>query len=191
MPLYNVWQKACQSASTRGVPHLSRLMWLTSVCAFEVFTSSAHNVSSSGLSLIVTSEPPSGAFGFRTPTSKARLFIHPDEVSQAVREIFPASFAEVCHNVPLETVSILLLIRQQLQRIDQNFVQELRHRMRFEDLRLLKTVTCLQDQKLVRLPPVILFSTNCTTTLWFFRQRPTKRSLPEGNCCSLCTGTTL
>ena len=35
-------------------------------------------------------------------------------------ETFPASFAEVCHNALQETVSILLLIRQQCQRIDKN-----------------------------------------------------------------------
>ena len=40
MPLYNSWQQAYQSASTRGGPHLSGLMWSTSMYAFEVCTSS-------------------------------------------------------------------------------------------------------------------------------------------------------
>ena len=90
--------------------------------------------------------------------------INPDEVPQAVRETFPASLAEVCHNVLQETVSIFLLIRKQLQRIDQFFAQALRYRMRVEDLRLLNTFPFLHDQK-----PVT----------------PTKRSLPAGNYCSL------
>ena len=44
MPLYKAWQKAYQSASTRG----------------DVSTSSALNVNSSGLSLTITSRHPSG-----------------------------------------------------------------------------------------------------------------------------------
>ena len=80
--LYNAWQKAYQSASTNEGPNLSGSMWLTFINAFEVFTSSAFNVNSSGLSLTITSELPSGTFGFRTwnvpvprrsaPTSRAR-----------------------------------------------------------------------------------------------------------------------
>ena len=48
------------------------------------------------------------------------------------------------------------------------FAQALRYRMCFEDLGLLNTFPCLHDQKLVRLPPVILFSTNCAPPLCVF-----------------------
>ena len=43
--------------------------------------------------------------------------------------------------------------------------------MRFEDFRLLKTFPHLHDQKPVRLPPVILFSTNCAPPLCVFSGR--------------------
>ena len=39
MPLDNAWQKACQSASTRGRPHLSLAMWSTLMYDFHVPTS--------------------------------------------------------------------------------------------------------------------------------------------------------
>ena len=47
-------------------PHLSGSMLSTLVNAFKVLTSRALNVNSSGLSLTITSEPSSGAFGLRT-----------------------------------------------------------------------------------------------------------------------------
>ena len=65
-----------------GEGHLSGSMLSTCIRAFDVPCSSALDVNSSGLSLTITSEPPSGAFGFRTlnvpvprrsaPTSRAR-----------------------------------------------------------------------------------------------------------------------
>ena len=36
MPLYNACQKACQTASTRGRPHLSFAMWSTLMCDFHL-----------------------------------------------------------------------------------------------------------------------------------------------------------
>ena len=98
------------------------------------------------------------------------MIVNLDELTLAVRETFPASFAEVCHNV-LQTVSIFLLIRQQLQRIDQVCAQALHYRMRFEDLRLLNTTTGLYDQKPIRLLPIVLFSTNCAPLLRGFSPR--------------------
>ena len=41
------------------------------------------------------------------------------EVSQPLRETLPAHLAEVRHGVLYEAVSIFLLVRQQLRRIDQ------------------------------------------------------------------------
>ena len=82
MPWDKAWQKACQSASTKGEHHLSFAMWSTLMCDFRVPTSSARSVNSSGHSLAVTFGYPSDTFGLRTlkvpkpsfkcPTSRAR-----------------------------------------------------------------------------------------------------------------------
>ena len=112
--------------------------------AFKVFTSSALNVSTSGTFPVWNIRPSFRNFwlpSFKSSRASVWLskiqgemmIVHRDEVPQAVRETFPASFAEVCHNALLETVSILFLIREQFQRIDQIFAQALRYRMRFED----------------------------------------------------------
>ena len=84
-------------------------MWLTFTNAFDVFTSSALNVNSSGLSLTITSLPPSGAFGFRTlnvpvprrgaPTSSARSLSTLNDFPQAVRETFSALLTQILHNI--------------------------------------------------------------------------------------------
>ena len=62
-----------------------------------------------GLSLIVTSEPPSGVFGFRSldvpvprrncPNIQGAFIGSLNEFTQAVRETFSASHAEVRHDV--------------------------------------------------------------------------------------------
>ena len=66
MPLHNAWQKVYQSASTKGGPRLSYAMWSTLMHDFQVPTSSALSVNSSGLSLTGTSGNPSSPFGLRT-----------------------------------------------------------------------------------------------------------------------------
>ena len=78
---------------------------------------------------------------------KGALTVNLYEFSQTFRETFSAPLTEVCHDVLYEAVSILLLLRQQLQRIDQICAQALRYCMCFEDLGLIDTFTCLYDQK--------------------------------------------
>ena len=68
--------------------------------------------------------------------------------------------AEVCHDDLYEAVSILLLVRQQLQRIDQMSAQALRYCMRFQDLGLINTFACLYHQEPVRLLPIVFSSTD-------------------------------
>ena len=170
---------------------------------FNEPTSSARSVNSSGLSLTVTSGRPSGTFGLRTlnfpmpwlkyPTSRARwlsVFMN----SQPLREALPAPHTEVCHNVLYEAVSIFLLVRQQLQRINQISAQGLRYCMRFEDLGLVNTFTCLYDQEPVWLLPIVLFllHRSCTTNYnALYLPRPTRCGLPKGSCCNAGTSRTL
>ena len=162
--------------------HLSCLMWLTSMYAFVVFTSSALNVSTSGLSLIVTSDPPSpsGTLGFRTlrvpvpqcnsPTSNARFLSTLMKSACRPRDLL----CFLCRGLSQCSVGDRLhplADSPATSRIDQISAQALRYRMRFEDLHLLKIFTCLHDQKPVRLPPVVLFSTNCAPPLCGFSGR--------------------
>ena len=84
------------------------------------------------------------------------------EVSQPLRETLPAHLTEVRHDVLYEAVSILLLVRQQLQRIDQIPTSALRYCMRFEDLGQVNTFACLHHQEPVWFPPSIFFSTDRT-----------------------------
>ena len=65
------------------------------------------------------------------------------------------------YNVLNRTVTISLLVRQQLERIDQVFTQTLRYRVRFEDLCLSGTDSCLYHQQPVGRSPFIFFSTDC------------------------------
>ena len=153
-------------------PHLSGSMLLTFTNAFEVFTSSAFSVKSSGLSLAITSEPLP-----ELSASELEVFPfpgvplqHPGS-AQAVRGAFSALFTQILHFNLQEAISIFLLIRQQFQRIDQICAEALRYCMRFEDLGLLNIVTCLYDQKPVRLLPVALFSTNCAPPFCGFSPR--------------------
>ena len=83
--LYNAWQKAHQSASTRGGPHHSGSMWLTSINAFQEFTSSALSVRSSRLSLIVTSSAFfTMKFFLNSPANTSRLDVSPHQKIVAV-----------------------------------------------------------------------------------------------------------
>ena len=91
---------------------------------------------------------------------------------------------EVRHDVLYEAVSILLLVRQQLQRINQISTKALRYCMRSEDLGLVNTFACLHRQEPVWFPPVTFFSTDRTPPMLFSLLRPTKRGLPSRNCCN-------
>ena len=66
--------------------------------------------------------------------------------------------AEIRHDVQYEAVSILLLVRQQLQRIDQISAEALRYCMRSEDLGLINTFACLHHQEPVWLLPIFFSS---------------------------------
>ena len=168
-------------------------MWSTLVYDFHVPTSSARSVNSSGLSLTVTSGYPSESSSLRPSKIsqalvqvsylKGTMVVNHYEISQPIREPFPAPLTEVRHDVLHEAVSIFLLVRQQLQRIGQFFAQALRYRMRFEDLGLINTFTCLQPRAcLVASSPTFFHKSRTTNCYALFTQRPTKRSLPTGNC---------
>ena len=96
-------------------------MWSTLIYDFHVPTSSAQSVNSSGLSLTITSGYPSDPFGFRTfkclqalvqvsHVKSTRVF-GLCEISQPVRETFPALLTEVRRDVLCEAISIFLLVR--------------------------------------------------------------------------------
>ena len=82
------------------------------------------------------------------------------EVSQSLRETFPAPLTEVRHDVLFQVASIVLLVRQQLQRVVQISAQALRYCMRFEDLGMVNTLTCLHHQEPVWCHSNIFFSTD-------------------------------
>ena len=84
------------------------------------------------------------------------------QFSQPLREALPAPLTEVRHDVLYEAVSIFLLVRQQLQRINQMSAKALRYCMRPEDLGLVNTFACLHHQEPVWLFPIIFFSTDRT-----------------------------
>ena len=87
------------------------------------------------------------------------LILNSYESTQAVRETFSALLTQVLHNILQEAVSIFLLIRQQLQRIDQICAKALRYCMCFEYLSMINIISCLCDQKPVRLLPIVFLST--------------------------------
>ena len=86
---------------------------------------------------------------------KRTLVVHFYEFSQPLREALPAPHTEVCHNFLFEAVSIFLLVRQQLQHINQIPADALRYCMRFEDLGLINNFTCLYNQEPVEFLPVV------------------------------------
>ena len=137
-----------------------------------------------GSLLSVTSGYPSDPFGlrilnfpkpsFRCPTSRARrLSIFMNSLSPFVRPL-PVHLTEIRHDLLYEAISILL---------DQISAKALRYCMRSEDLGLINTFTCLDDQKPVRLHPIEFLSTYRTppSRVLFSLLRLTKRSLPTGN----------
>ena len=107
---------------------------------FHVPTSSARSFNSSGLSLTVTSGRPS-YFEFshalaQVSNLKGTLVVNLCEFSQPMHEALPAPLTEVRHDVLNEAVSIFLLVRQQLQRVNQISAKTLRYCTCFEDLGL-------------------------------------------------------
>ena len=113
-----------------------------------------------------------------------------DEISQPVREPLPAPVTEVRHDVLYEAVFIFLLVRQQLQRINQISTKALAHCMPSEDLGLTDTFACLHHQEPVWCPPII-FSPQIAhhQFVCFFSPESHQRSLPSGNCYN--AGTTM
>ena len=123
---------------------------------------------------------------------KGTLIVNLYEFSQTFRETLSALLTKVCHDVLCEAVSIFFLVCQQLQRIDQICAQALRYGMRFEDLGLVDTFTCLYGQKPVCLLPIVFLSTDRAPPIVapFSPLRPTRCSLPKGNSCNSDTSST-
>ena len=128
---------------------------------FWELTSSALSVNSSGPSLIDTSGHPSLNFGLSTskgivPSFKmahirGRVVVNFNKVSQALHNSFPSCFTKASYNTLDWVITIFLLVRQQLERIDQIFTQTLRCRMRFKNLCLTGTNTICSSTD--RAPP--------------------------------------
>ena len=180
---------------------LSFAMWSTMMYHFHV-PFSARSVNSSGLSLtvffgillILSAFVLKGSqASLRCPTSNGTMIVNLYELSQPLREAFllPSPRFVMSH-WSVGDVSILLLIRQQLQCINQIPAEALRYCMRSEDLGLVNTLACLHHQEPVWLLPTI-FAPQIAHNQFvcFFTQRPTKRSLPSGNCRNAGTSMTL
>ena len=116
---------------------------------------------------------------------KGALIVNLYEVSQPLRETFSAHLTEVCHDVLYETVSIFLLVRQQLQRIDQICAQALRYCMCSEDLGLIDIITCLHDQEPVRKLPIVPFSTDHAPPLRGFSPRDPQDAVFQGETVAM------
>ena len=82
------------------------------------------------------------------------------EISQPFSETLSAHLTEIRHDDLYEAVSIFLLVRQQLQRINRIPALALGHCMRSEDLGLVNTFACVHHQEPVGLLPVASLSTN-------------------------------
>ena len=128
----------------------------------------------------------------QAPVQASALTVNLYEFSQTFRETFSALLTEDCHDVLCEAVSIFLLVCQQFQRIDRICAQALRCCMRFEDLGLIDTFTCLYDLEPVWLLRAVLSLHTSRTTNYYVlsSQRPTKCSLPMRNCCNAGTSMT-
>ena len=181
MPLCNAWQRAYQSASTKRGLHLSGSIWSTSINAFELSTSSALNVNSSGLSLTVTSDHPSGTLGFRTfkssrasaqrSTIHGAIIVHPDEMTHAVSPFLLSSpkFVTMLYRSPSPSscwfacnFNALVSLRTGL---------EVPHALRRPFPA--RNFPCMHDQQPVWLSPVVLFlHTLRSTTLYVFPRDP-------------------
>ena len=155
-------------------------MWSTFMYVFNVPTSSARSVNSSGLpdrhlwASFWTFRPSYFEFAHalvKVSNLKGTLVVNLCEFSQTFRETLSIPLTEVCHDVLYEAVSMFLLVRQQLQRINQIAAKALRYCIRFEDLGLIYTFTCLYNQEPVWLLPILFFSTNCAPPLHMFSPR--------------------
>ena len=60
-----------------------------------------------------------------------------EKASQPVHDASSASFVHACYNALNRAITIFLLVRQQLERIDQVVTQPQRRCVRFEDLRFI------------------------------------------------------
>ena len=98
---------------------------------------------------------------FRWPTSRAQWLSTFKNFSESIQNSSSASFTKNCHNTLHWAFSIFLLVRQQLERIDQVFTQTLRYRMRFEDFCLAGTDSCLYHQQPAGRSPFMFFCTDC------------------------------
>ena len=112
---------------------------------FWASTSSALSVNSSDPSLMAASRGSYLKFGFRTshglvpsrswPYFHCTVVVEFNKTSQTIHDSFSASFMKVFDDDALDrAVTISLLDRQQLERVDQVFTQTLWRLARFEDL---------------------------------------------------------
>ena len=100
--------------------------------------------------------------------------------SQALHNSFAASFTLACYYTLDRAIYIFLLVRQQLERIDQNFTQTLRCRMGFKNFCPTGITTCLYHQQPVGRSPFLCFSTYRappTAVLLSGRMQSSKRKL--------------
>ena len=101
--------------------------------------------------------------GPRAPAQMAHLhgtiIVRCNEASETIRDTFPAFFFSQARNSVLNrTITVSLLVRQQLERIDQVLTKSLRDRMRPENFRFICVCAELYHQNPVGCSPFIFSS---------------------------------
>ena len=90
------------------------------------------------------------------------VIVRCNEASQSDRNTFPAVLFQAQDNVLNRTVTIIVLVRQQLERFDQVVTKSLRDRVRPEKCRFIFVCAELHYQNPVGSSPFKPFSTDCT-----------------------------
>ena len=93
-----------------------------------------------------------------------------NKASQPIRNTFPAFLFQAHYYVLNRTVTIFLLVRQQLERTDQVFTKSLHDRVRPNNSRFIFECTELHHHNMVGCSPFISFSTTPPTAVLLRRR---------------------
>ena len=151
------------SSHNSGGSHRSNSMCFMLIKARCVPITSARNVDSSAPSLMTVCGEGLADLRFlhinRYGTTAQASLVCFDEPSQPVHDASPASFVQACQNALNRAITISLLLRLQLQRIDQAVTQALTRCVRFEDFPSVCVGSDLHHQYPVGCSPFVLAST--------------------------------
>ena len=100
------------------------------------------------------------------------VIVRRNKASQPIRNTFPAFLFKAHDNVLNRAVTIFLLVRQQLERIDQVFAKSLHDHVRPKNLHFIFDCAELHHQNPVGCSPFISFSTTPPTAVLLRRRYP-------------------